>query len=129
MLIFFFFMITATTEIYTYGHTLSRHDALPISFEDRAAVLRLLGDRHIIFGRALAAPMVGNGAHLLVGDEGAVDAGDLLAAGHIEHVALAEELLRALLAEDRAAVDLRSEARRVGQECVSTCRSRWSPSH
>src|SRR3546814_13796866 len=23
--------------------------------------------------------------------------------------------------------DLRSEARRVGKECVSTCRSRWSP--
>src|SRR3546814_12340541 len=23
----------------------------------------------------------------------------------------------------------RSEARRVGQECVSTCRFRWSPSH
>src|SRR3546814_18602861 len=23
----------------------------------------------------------------------------------------------------------RSEERRVGQECVSTCRSRWSPSH
>src|SRR3546814_8281211 len=28
---------------------------------------------------------------------------------------------------DRRAV--RSEARRVGKECVSTCRSRWSPSH
>src|SRR3546814_17462580 len=27
----FFFNDTATTEIYTYGHTLSRHDALPIS--------------------------------------------------------------------------------------------------
>src|SRR3546814_20587072 len=26
----FFFKATATTEIYTYGHTLSRHDALPI---------------------------------------------------------------------------------------------------
>src|SRR3546814_4976035 len=26
----FFFNDTATTEIYTYGHTLSRHDALPI---------------------------------------------------------------------------------------------------
>src|SRR3546814_19199118 len=25
--------------------------------------------------------------------------------------------------------DLRSEERRVGKECVSTCRSRWSPSH
>src|SRR3546814_2767063 len=28
---FFVFNATATTEIYTYGHTLSRHDALPIS--------------------------------------------------------------------------------------------------
>src|SRR3546814_12022490 len=27
---------------------------------------------------------------------------------------------------DRA---IRSEERRVGKECVSTCRSRWSPSH
>src|SRR3546814_14356208 len=27
------------------------------------------------------------------------------------------------------AQDRRSEARRVGKECVSTCRSRWSPHH
>src|SRR3546814_12637550 len=27
----------------------------------------------------------------------------------------------------RAACDGRSEVRRVGKECVSTCRSRWSP--
>src|SRR3546814_17054272 len=26
-------------------------------------------------------------------------------------------------------VSLRSEERRVGQECVSTCRSRWAPYH
>src|SRR3546814_17013401 len=26
-------------------------------------------------------------------------------------------------------IDLRSEERRVGNECVSTCRSRWSPYH
>src|SRR3546814_17516554 len=35
-------------------------------------------------------------------------------------------------AEDAATVDpmqLRSEERRVGKECVSTCRSRWSPYH
>src|SRR3546814_17180592 len=25
--------------------------------------------------------------------------------------------------------ELRSEERRVGKECVSTCRSRWSPDH
>src|SRR3546814_10375663 len=26
-------------------------------------------------------------------------------------------------------MDKRSEERRVGKECVSTCRSRWSPTH
>src|SRR3546814_13190166 len=29
----------------------------------------------------------------------------------------------------RSDVAFRSEERRVGQECVSTCRSRWSPYH
>src|SRR3546814_17610303 len=29
--VYFFFNVTATTEIYTYRHTLSLHDALPIS--------------------------------------------------------------------------------------------------
>src|SRR3546814_12527680 len=29
--VLFFFNETATTAIYTYGHTLSRHDALPLS--------------------------------------------------------------------------------------------------
>src|SRR3546814_98408 len=28
-----------------------------------------------------------------------------------------------------AASEIRSEERRVGKECVSTCRSRWSPYH
>src|SRR3546814_15964423 len=32
------------------------------------------------------------------------------------------------LLQDMRARD-RSEERRVGKECVSTCRSRWSPSH
>src|SRR3546814_12704366 len=35
-----------------------------------------------------------------------------------------------LLDEPTTALDVtRSEERRVGKECVSTCRSRWSPSH
>src|SRR3546814_5254471 len=29
----------------------------------------------------------------------------------------------------RHAAEVRSEERRVGKECVSTCRSRWSPYH
>src|SRR3546814_13135072 len=31
--------------------------------------------------------------------------------------------------ESYKAEDTRSEERRVGKECVSTCRSRWSPNH
>src|SRR3546814_16874850 len=43
-----------------------------------------------------------------------------LAAQHLhEALARAEDLQEGL--------DLRSEERRVGKECVSTCRSRWSP--
>src|SRR3546814_12221854 len=38
----------------------------------------------------------------------------------------------ALITLDRLRIDVkaeRSEERRVGKECVSTCRSRWSPYH
>src|SRR3546814_3193301 len=46
--------------------------------------------------------------------------------GDVEH-------LRNAPAEPRALLDgqlpARSEERRVGKECVSTCRSRWSPDH
>src|SRR3546814_8806209 len=31
------------------------------------------------------------------------------------------------IAEEKASFSARSEERRVGNECVSTCRSRWSP--
>src|SRR3546814_17851801 len=34
-----------------------------------------------------------------------------------------------LLAELQTERQTRSEERRVGKECVSTCRSRWSPYH
>src|SRR3546814_4359524 len=33
MCLFFFFYYTATTDIYTYGHTLSLHGALPICYQ------------------------------------------------------------------------------------------------
>src|SRR3546814_16431881 len=42
------------------------------------------------------------------------------------HEAPAPHRLRSLAASIAL---LRSEVRRVGQECVNTCRSRWSPSH
>src|SRR3546814_16430636 len=49
----------------------------------------------------------------------------ILKAGQHYADASTDEAARAIV----AALNLRSEERRVGQECVSTCRSRWSPSH
>src|SRR3546814_12971884 len=53
--------------------------------------------------------------------------------------ALEVDMIRAARAKDllttpyvfdaNQAVAMRSEERRVGKECVSTCRSRWSPYH
>src|ERR1700759_3106949 len=77
-----------------------------LAVDQIAAVLRFLRDRLDVIGRALLAPMLGDRADFLVTDERSVDADDLLAAGHVEHVALPQQLLGALLAEDRAAVDL-----------------------
>src|SRR3546814_11937459 len=42
---------------------------------------------------------------------------------------LRETLRIALFLSRQAAGAQRSEERRVGKECVSTCRSRWSPYH
>src|SRR3546814_7326531 len=45
--LFFFFNDTATTEIYTYRHTLSLHDALPISRQEPPPVTRRRGGSHV----------------------------------------------------------------------------------
>src|SRR3546814_7092074 len=48
-------------------------------------------------------------------------------------IALLKTVFAALLAHSealtRAQLDMRSEERRGGKECVSRCRSRWSPLH
>src|SRR3546814_13281458 len=40
-----------------------------------------------------------------------------------------KQIMRAGLEDHFCGKLLRSEERRVGKECVSTCRSRWSPDH
>src|SRR3546814_19684915 len=53
-------------------------------------------------------------------------------AGSVETVSgkVSEELLRTgAISLALAMLGIRSEERRVGKECVSTCRSRWSPDH
>src|SRR3546814_12320109 len=49
------------------------------------------------------------------------------AAPHLFHAA--PRPFPRLVRRARVAAQARSEARRVGKECVSTCSSRWSPSH
>src|SRR3546814_10988481 len=49
--------------------------------------------------------------------------------GHLKHLRLTSSHLRPRLGcQQRRTMD-RSEERRVGKECVSTCRSRWSAEH
>src|SRR3546814_4157979 len=58
--------------------------------------------------------------------------------GHVDRLEERQHAARPIFTEagridlvefDVILVDDRSEERRVGKECVSTCRSRWSPSH
>ncbi len=67
------------------------------------------GDGFEILRRALRLEVAHHLLDFLVGAERAVHAADAAAARHVEHVALAEQLLGALLAQDGAAVDLRGD--------------------
>src|SRR3546814_17349137 len=60
-----------------------------------------------------------------LGLAGAINAGDELAAAQAQH-GPAPDIAR----QDKDnPTSLRSEERRVGQACVSTVRTRWSPAH
>src|SRR3546814_11427919 len=114
----FFLNVTPTTKIYTYCHTLSLHDALPLlgvvdEFEyvivppkncDEA--WRLLEEPPLASRLGFTIALVKNAFGRLM--------------SLIEHARDS-----AALPPDRS----RSEERRVGKACVRTCRSRWSPDH
>src|SRR3546814_10548944 len=72
-----------------------------------------------IFDEARKGALVGADEWLYTEEE--FDASDP-AAGVARTIAFAREANRRFAAK-------RSEERRVGKECVSTCRSRWSPYH
>src|SRR3546814_19995204 len=137
----FFFNDTANTEIYTYGPTLSLHDALPIY--DTVTVRPIAGTRKRgatpAEDEALAQDLLSDpkelAEHLMLLDLGRNDVGRVAQIGtvkvterniierysHVMHIVSN--------VEGRIRPALRSEARRVGKECVSTCRSRGSAHH
>src|SRR5471032_3127028 len=80
--------------------------ALARQAEAALFALGIVGDAFDVGRRALRPEMTHDILDLGVADEGAVHARDLAAAGHVEHVALAQQLFAALLAENGATVDL-----------------------
>src|SRR3546814_17744912 len=53
--------------------------------------------------------------------------GDALGVAELERIDHAQDLVEIAPDAHRIGHRQRSEERRVGKECVSTCRSRWSP--
>src|SRR3546814_17394027 len=69
------------------------------------------------------------GSRLRTSAKNAVDNGGTCHRAKAEQdISAARHALDHLL-DGSAIVDIRSEERRVGKGCVSTCRSRWSPYH
>ncbi len=92
-------------QAWRYLRSSGLSEAVNSSSKPKPPILGLLGHGVDIFGLALAAPVLGHGFHFLVGHERPVDADQRAGVGLVEHVALAQQLLGALLAQDRAAVD------------------------
>src|SRR3546814_18179076 len=125
----FFVNDTATNEIYTYCHTLALHDALPISVSSG-------DDSHgIAIGGALIriGEITGSAKRYYEQSEkcitdalgAAVCAAPTAAWPPHRICGGAARLRRAHYACDYATN--RSEGRRVGNGCGSTCSARWSP--
>src|SRR3546814_21128408 len=95
-------------------------------------------ERHIVAERISSGFLAAGGADvdgflgfsLSVQNRRKARAGQALE-NHLEAVftALGVQSARGAETENKNKPDFRSEERRVGKECVSTCRSRWSPYH
>src|SRR3546814_20017005 len=103
---------TANTEMYTYVHTLSPHAARPIATAIRrcrtVSRTALQASHHL--------------QHLSCGHR--PDQHESLDIGEAHFMGAAQLIVGLDALRHR-----RSEERRVGKECVSTCRSRWWTYH
>src|SRR3546814_12080423 len=94
-----------------------------IRFEDKVVIVTGAGGG---LGRAHALLFARHGAKVVVNDLGGSAQGDGANSSAADRVV---EEIRQAGGTAVANHDSRSEERRVGKECVSTCRSRWSPYH
>src|SRR3546814_19317681 len=97
-----------------------------VRFGFRPLPAHVIDELHVRFGGLAEAGVLERYEETFRGPP--LPAGDVAAAE--ERRLAARDLADALGLPIGNAVDFwRSEERRVGKECVSTCRSRWSPSH
>src|SRR3546814_12260365 len=167
LLFFFLFNSPATTERYTYVHTLSLHDALPVWSRDRPAKRPFLNGSSICSTeRPAEGAVICNNSFCESRPSRPISASDSQKALAIHSKPWVSgprpmnwqtSFAPSRNSDDRArrkcrqssanccstasrpapaALDIappcsatRSEERRVGKECVSTCRSRWSTWH
>src|SRR3546814_17096434 len=125
---------TSTTEIYTYLHTLSLHDALPISYVSRQVVdtiTRAYMDQKPLFELIRRAGVVIASGHQVV--TATLAAPPVAQRLEVKIGAPLLRIVRILNDASNRPVEymdmLRSEECRVGKECVSTCGSRGLPCH
>src|SRR3546814_19682706 len=118
----FFFNETATTEIYTYSHTRSLHDARPIvrpsSWQARAWKRQASQRRSPCWSALPDRPKPCSRARQRKRRPDFRQWTCCAAAASYRQAP-----------PERPRPDQGSEERRVGKECVSTCRSRWAPYH
>src|SRR3546814_18175696 len=108
---------TRTDTLFPYTTLFRSAPAAGLEARHRAPGVR--GEHAVAVAAAARARMDGVAARAAGAGRMAVDA----------HPALRPAAAVAGAGAARAARTRRSEERRVGKECVSTCRSRWSPYH
>src|SRR3546814_18423830 len=127
--VFFFFNDTATTEIYTYLHTLSLHDALPISIGigHPSEIEFPFAEKRRLPGRRRRETLQSRAGGCIVGGGitrlGEGEARDQRRDGDMPDCCFG--VWMRVLHETSP----RSEERSVGKECVSRCQSWWSVAH
>src|SRR3546814_12234979 len=146
--VFVFFKYTATTEIYTYLHTLSLHDALPIYgvnwyFERAVTDAGLPNAVGRTTWSTLAGSVLGNGglSWTFPGRNAAAVIGALDEVTDVQILQSPSVLVRkhaeatfnvgstipiSSVSFDPGVGGSRSDERTVGNKCVSPCLCRWS---